>query len=367
MIKAILVDDERLALAKLSGLLKGSGLVDVLGSYEHPTDALEAEAIGSVDVVFLDIEMPEMSGFVLADRILQMNSEVSVVFVTAYNEYAVEAFELNAIDYLLKPVKKERLLNTLERVMKHPRLPNQQTLLRVYCFGEFRVEAEGDGKEKINWRTSKAEKLFAFLIHHMGQSVSRDQVIEAIWDDLAPEKAVTHFHTTMYYVRKALSNIGIKGLIHQDKGFYQINADKIYCDYYEFERLSRISTPMSEENVPALKNCVRMYRGEYLSQHSYPWADAVRNNLDRRYVELLMRLHEYYLKEEDFRSCEEMLQRALKCDPLNERVHEQLIQVYLLMNDRLAAMKQYDILRRKLKTDYGLEPGNDVKRLLGVK
>jgi two-component system, LytTR family, response regulator len=368
MIKAILVDDERLALDKLSKLLERSSLVEVAGTYEDPIDALAAVTNGSFDVAFLDIDMPCMNGLVLADKIMQINSGVTVVFVTAYNEYAIEAFELNALDYLLKPVRGERLQKTLERLMKQPRASYERSIVQVLCFGGFSVFTEPDGGSEIKWRTSKAEELFAFMIHHAGKPVSRNEIIDNLWEDLFPEKAVTYFHTTMYYVRKALSNLGIEGLIQHNNGFYKVDIDKIRCDYYEFERLLKITiSPIVDDGIHFLENVASMYGGEYLRERIYPWAEHMRMSLEQNYVDVLMQLCDFYLGLKKFPSAIEVLRQALKYHPSNERIHEQLIRFYLLMNDRITAMKQYDFLRRELKAVYGVEPGYGVKSLLGVK
>ena len=73
-----------------------------------------------MDIVFLDIQIPEINGIELAEQLLEMKPKLSIVFVTAYDNFAIKAFELNALDYILKmPVRKERLLNTVERIKQN--------------------------------------------------------------------------------------------------------------------------------------------------------------------------------------------------------------------------------------------------------
>ncbi len=113
MIKAVIVDDEQHSLKILHRQLKDSGRVEVCAKF---TDALEALGYlmeNTVDVVFLDIEMPELSGLELVPG---LHEKKTVVFVTAYPEYALEAFKINALDYIIKPVATERLNETLNRV-----------------------------------------------------------------------------------------------------------------------------------------------------------------------------------------------------------------------------------------------------------
>jgi len=113
LIRAFVVDDERLAVQRLTRLLTDTGRVAVSGSATDPHDALEALRSADVDVVFLDIQMPEMTGF---DLIEQLDRNIPIVFTTAYDRYALEAFAVNSIDYLLKPVEAARLEKALDKL-----------------------------------------------------------------------------------------------------------------------------------------------------------------------------------------------------------------------------------------------------------
>jgi len=112
-LRAFLVDDEPLALKRLARLLEASGRVAIVGRATDPAKALAQLAADAVDVVFLDIHMPRLSGLQVAER---LPPNVMVVFTTAYEQHAVAAFEVNAVDYLLKPIVRERLHATLDRL-----------------------------------------------------------------------------------------------------------------------------------------------------------------------------------------------------------------------------------------------------------
>ncbi|HHV65535.1 MAG TPA: response regulator [Peptococcaceae bacterium] len=118
MIKAILIDDEEMALEELKYALKGFAQIRVQQAYSDPLSALKELAAYQPDVVFLDIEMPEINGFVVAEEILTKKPDTYIVFVTAYDEYAIKAFEANALDYILKPVAKKRLSQTIDKIEK---------------------------------------------------------------------------------------------------------------------------------------------------------------------------------------------------------------------------------------------------------
>jgi two-component system LytT family response regulator len=109
MIRAVLVADEKLALLQLERMLKEWPDMEVVATYIDPAQALSEIGEQRPDAIFLDIQMPGMDGLQVADRIQQADGEAEIVFVTAYDRFAIEAFELNALDYLLKPLDRRRL------------------------------------------------------------------------------------------------------------------------------------------------------------------------------------------------------------------------------------------------------------------
>jgi two-component system LytT family response regulator len=111
---ALIVDDERIARRELAYLLRDHSEIEVAGEAASVDEALEALARLRPTLVFLDVQMPGASGFELFER---ANVEAHVIFVTAYDEFALHAFEVNALDYLLKPVRPQRLNQAIERYL----------------------------------------------------------------------------------------------------------------------------------------------------------------------------------------------------------------------------------------------------------
>jgi len=115
MIKAIIIDDERLARVELQNLLKDIPGIEIVGEASYVEEALEIIDKQKPDLLFLDINMPEKSGF---DLIEEMVEVPYFIFTTAYEEYALKAFEVGAIDYLLKPIQMNRLREAIDKVKK---------------------------------------------------------------------------------------------------------------------------------------------------------------------------------------------------------------------------------------------------------
>ena len=117
-IRTVVVDDEALAREELIYLLGQVGGVEVVGQAANGLDAIEIVDESHPDLVMLDIQMPGLGGFEVARRLIERDADPHIVFVTAFDRHAIEAFEINAVDYLLKPVEAERLGMAIDRVRR---------------------------------------------------------------------------------------------------------------------------------------------------------------------------------------------------------------------------------------------------------
>jgi two-component system response regulator LytT len=180
-LRALLVDDEQLARDELGYLLGQLGGIEVVGQAGNGLEALAAIERLRPDVVFLDVQMPGLTGFEVAHRLLGQATTPQIVFVTAYDQHAIEAFEVNAVDYLLKPVDPPRLETAVDRVRRRvsSQLPFNDQLERI-----VRLVAE---------RQSRRERLAI----KVGERFLLVQAEEIIYASLADEAitVVTNQHT----------------------------------------------------------------------------------------------------------------------------------------------------------------------------
>jgi two-component system LytT family response regulator/two-component system response regulator LytT len=117
-IRAVVVDDEQLAREEVCFLLGEIGGVDVVGQAANGVEALQVIEAASPELVMLDVQMPGLSGFEVARRLMEAGVEAQLVFVTAFDQHAIHAFEVNAVDYLLTPVEADRLTVAVDRVRR---------------------------------------------------------------------------------------------------------------------------------------------------------------------------------------------------------------------------------------------------------
>lgn len=120
--KAVIVDDERLARNKLRSLLSEFSEIQIIAEADSVAEAVKIIQLQNPEIIFLDIQMPKQNGF---DLLEQIETGAKIIFVTAYDEYAIRAFEVNALDYLLKPVNPERLALAIKRLS----LPEKNKIL----------------------------------------------------------------------------------------------------------------------------------------------------------------------------------------------------------------------------------------------
>jgi two-component system, LytTR family, response regulator len=175
MLRAYVVDDERLAVQRLIRLLEATGRVQIVGSAVDPEAALAFLRANDLNVLFLDIQMPGLTGFELLE---QLDRDVPVVFTTAYDRYALDAFTVNSVDYLLKPIEPERLdrcLDKLERLSGGPR-PDVRTLAR-----ELAAQlAPGRGMARIASRVG--ERTTVLDVARITHLFSKDKLTFAVID-----------------------------------------------------------------------------------------------------------------------------------------------------------------------------------------
>lgn len=143
MIRAVIIDDEPHATKSLEILLsEDCPQVQVVASFNHPAEALLFLRSNQVDLIFLDIDMPFMNGFELLNRLAPINFDI--IFVTAYDQYAIKAFKFSAFDYLLKPVDEVELINSLRKLenksKKSTQNSNFEHLLEVFKSGQSAVK-----------------------------------------------------------------------------------------------------------------------------------------------------------------------------------------------------------------------------------
>lgn len=284
MLRAILVDDEPIILNELRELLENQQLM-IVGVYTDPLDALRELSETTPDCAFLDIEMPNMNGIELADQLVSAHPALEVIFVTAYNHYASEAFNVNAIDYLLKPIRPERLAKAIDKLQRNrsAEQPYQPRACSIRCFGSFEVLMDG---KPVKWGRSKSKEFLAYMLQYEGKWVSKYRLCEEQWFGYKPEQALAYLQTSVYRLRKNLSDAGCMQLeIAYSGGRYILRVKGADWDVRAFKEAFEV---FSQTRSPhAAQQAISLYRGEYLEGEDWLWSDIPREHYIRQYEKLL--------------------------------------------------------------------------------
>jgi len=182
MIKCLVIDDEPQAVALIADYVRKSDDLELIGTYTNPIDAFYYLNKHSVDLLFLDIQMPELSGMQLHKII---DNKAQVIFTTAYEQYAVDSYSLDVIDYLLKPISFERFLLSVEKYKK--RIGNEGSSLQQNAKGVDYIFV------KSGYRTQKVNYIDILYLESLDDYVA----IHTKSDKLLTLETMRHFESTL--------------------------------------------------------------------------------------------------------------------------------------------------------------------------
>ena len=259
--RILAVDDENRALNLLKNALTEAVPTGDIHVFQYAADALADVKAGFVpDVAFLDIEMPEMSGVELAVRLKTLIPAINIIFVTAYTTYAMEALNLHASGYLLKPASAEQIRTELANLRNPIRIDGSKRLV-VRAFQNFDVFCDG---RLVHFTRSRSKEVFAYLVDRGGTSATYAEIAAVLWEegdyDRSRQKQLQVF---IHELIKTLREIGAEDVIVKTRLGIAIDPNKIDCDAYRFM-----------QGEPA---AINSYRGEYMSPYS--WAEFTNGRL----------------------------------------------------------------------------------------
>ncbi len=256
----ITVDDRQLA---VNAMLENLKQIDPEGNHAGLISSYEALSFADshkLDVAFLDIEMPDMNGLILAKELKDRQPDINIVFVTGHMEYAYDAHKVFASGYLIKPAGVDDVKTVLDN-LRHP-LQRDPAKIFVRCFGNFEIFIDG---VPMNFKRSKSKELLAYLIDSAGSRVTMGELISVLWED-GENSGSRNSQLRMFIadIRKTFKDVGYDEILIREYNSVAIKTDSLDCDYYRFLR----SDPVA----------INEYMGEYMKQYS--WAEMRIHELD---------------------------------------------------------------------------------------
>jgi len=251
--RVLCVDDALPIMEDIVSMCKKLPQVTEVTGFFRPREAAQWLETHPVDLALLDIDMPEISGLMLAETVKRRCPDAAVVFLTAFPQYAVQAFRLRATGYLLKPVGLEELKDEVAYANSR-KLERRSGHIVVQTFGNFEVFVNG---ETLVFHRQKAKELLAFLVDRSGKGVNRPGIFAALWEEgLYDYSKQKYLDVIIRSLRETLKEAGIEEILEIKGGFLRVRTELLDCDLYRFLK-----------NDP---EAVNAYRGEYMEE--YPWA-----------------------------------------------------------------------------------------------
>ena len=245
--KLLLVDDENLQLIRLEKTIKKIMPDAECFSFTNPKKAYEDTENEKLDIAFLDIEMPLISGISLAKKLKKNNPLINIIFVTAYDNYALDAYNIHASGYVMKPVSEEKLKKELDALRYDVEIKPSK-LLQVKCFGNFDVFKDGT---PLKFHRQKSKELFAYLVDREGSSANINELNAVLWE----EDHKSYLRNLIADIQETLKEAGAEDVFIKRHNECFIDPNKLDCDAYEYKK----GNP----------DAIRMYRGEYMIQYSW--------------------------------------------------------------------------------------------------
>jgi two-component system, LytTR family, response regulator len=265
-LKAVLVDDEQLARDELGFLLGQVGGVSVIGQAGNGVEALSTIGRLQPDIVFLDVQMPGLTGFEVARRMIDAHAPSHIIFVTAYDQHAIEAFEVNAIDYLLKPVDPARLdlaVKRARRLVAFERSPDRASEAVGAAPGVTAEQLE-QIVERVAERRNRRERL-AIKVGERFLLVQADDVVFAsLTDNVITVAAGKHVGTSNYRTLDELQERLDPGVFFRVHRSHLVNINKIkeIVPWFNRNYILRMKDEKATE-IPVSRTQTRRLR-EYL-------------------------------------------------------------------------------------------------------
>ncbi|MBE1556630.1 response regulator [Sporosarcina limicola] len=363
--KVLLVDDEQLAIDVLEILLGKLEGIEIVGKYTDPQIAFQELGKVEVDALFLDMEMGGIHGLQFAEKLMTSFPCIDVVFVTAYPQFAMEAFEVNAIDYLLKPVNIERLTKAVSKIRERKKLYEgmkqklevEECPLFIRSMGAFHLL--DSSLNEVKWRTKKSKELFAYLWHHRGDAIHRARIIEDLWPGLPDDRAATLLHTTVYQVRKKIKEMGINNPIKLMNEQYMLNVD-VPSDYGLLKEILQ-STQKTEKNIEKIMG---LYQGHYVEEEDYHWALHEQSTLKR----FLLNYFEEYISSEkknkdSFYMIEHCLDKMIELEPYSENYIILLLRHYGETHNKQRMVAYFQVFKKMWIDELGLDLPQEIVTL----
>ena len=316
MFSVMIVEDEVHILKYMHKKLSAFEDFQVKGAFSTPEEALAAFDDIQPEVVFLDIEMPRMNGIELARRLLEKKMGIQIIFTTAYAQYALNAFEVEAIDYLMKPIGNDDLVRVLKRLNKVVAIKTTpkaaetgKVIFPVRCFGCFEIRDQQ--QQVVGWPTRKSEELFAYFLTRQGRYVTKWELLDLFWADVDEERSLQNLYNTIYRIKQVLKKLALPVTIKKVNDGYILESEVVLSD------LAQLILLVEKENndptlpIEEITTLFFSYSTPLFGMRDYIWSFSAQEYVAVLYRKLCNRLLCHYREQNQFKQAEEVVRHYI--------------------------------------------------------
>ena len=252
--KILAVDDEYYSLQLLKSSIEEVAPSAAIYSCGDAKSALDAARNNKIDVAFLDIHMPEMSGVELAKELKLINPKVNIVFATGFSEHMREGIDIRMSGYIMKPVTPEAVKTELEN-LRNPIEWSDEKRIKILTFGNFDIFVDG---APLKFERKQSKEILAYLVDKRGTSATYAELAAMLWEDEDYDR--TKQKNLQVYIAslvKTLNSAGVNDLILKNRQGILLNTKIVDCDYYRF--------------LEGDTRAINSFTGQYMSVYS--WAE----------------------------------------------------------------------------------------------
>lgn len=359
--KAILVDDEPLALDILEKFINENDEMSVVAKITNPHLAIKEIIQQDVNVVFLDINLPGINGLEMAEIILGEKPNLIIIFITAHAEYALQAFDVHALDYLVKPITDSRIRKTINRVKN--KLNAKKDVLKVIHLkmcNHFAINVNNDTFETISWRTAKVQEVFLYLMHNREKIVRKSTLIDLLWSETDPDRAYSQLYNTIYNVRKGLKRFQEHfQLKSTSEGYILYTSKNILIDIDDWKKDVSSLPKLNWDTINLYKDAMYKYTGAYLNDYDYWWAEGDRYKYEQLWQKVAFEIADFYFEQSKLEDAKTWYLKICN-ESLSERAYLSLMKIHAAEQNYEVVNRVYDRLKEKLQDEYNVKPSGKV-------
>lgn len=333
----MLIDTDPATVATLQAMFLQDGRIQTVTSCQNPEHAWQLYRKVKPDAVFigLDIMMPEHPDpLKLAARIRRADTHIRIVCLAASRDRAYDAFGFYPLDYLIRPVNRSRLRQTIERLLATtiPSPSSGPTIrsriseqLSIRCFGDFSISTGSYGQTPVRLPSRKCRELLAFLLSRPDRLVSRDTLLDQLFDGHNDPKTINQLHVAVYQLRSAVRSL--PGIRITDQ--YRIEVDEGVCDLVDFWRFVREDIAFTQADIRQAEKIAARYGGSCFAEEDYPWAETLRADMEQAHERLMLRIAAFYGSQRQTELSEQALRSLVRVNPFSDAGHSALLDHYL--------------------------------------